>query len=108
MAHDNSATSSSVKGVTKILDNRGDETPSPIVLKGTQLVPKFNSTAPDTVHILLAVFRVKTKNVDLVLSMNIPLETSEGGTDDTRYKRAERDFETAVETLHIIDFGLFV
>ncbi|KAF9653043.1 Mog1p/PsbP-like protein [Thelephora ganbajun] len=108
LAHDNSATSSSVESVTKIPNNRGDKTPSPVVLKGTQFVRKFNSTVPDIIHVLLAVFRVESKNVDLVLSMNIPLQTAEGETDYTEYQRAQRDFETAVKSLRILDFDLFV
>ena len=108
LAHDNSATSSSIKSVTEIANDRGDETPSPIVLKGIQLVRKFNSTVLDTIYILLAVFRVKSKNVDLVLSMNIPLETPDDDIDDVKYEQAQRNFETAVESLRIIDFDLFV
>lgn len=108
MAHDNSAASNSVGSVTKIPNNRGDKTPSPIVLKGTQLVHKFNSTVPDTVHIFLAVFRVKEKNADLVLSMNVPIETPGGDMGDVKYKQAQNDFEIAVKSLHISDFSLFI
>jgi len=108
LADDNSAGSSFVESVATIPNNRGDETPSPIVLKGDQLVRKFNSTVPDTIRILLAVFRVESKNVDLVLSMNIPLETVEGKTDNAEYQRAQHDFETAVKSLRILDFDLFV
>jgi hypothetical protein len=108
LAHDNSAASSSVESVTTIPNNRGEETPSPIFLRGNQLVPKFNSTVPDTICVLLAVFRVEEKNADLVLSMNVPLLTAEGKIDDAEYQGAQRDFETAVESLRILDFGLFV
>jgi len=89
-------------------NNGGDKTPSPTVLKGNQLVRKFNSTVPDTIRILLAVFRVESKKVDLVLSMNVPLRTAEGETDDSKYQLAQRDFETAVKSLRVLNFDLFV
>lgn len=79
-----------------------------MVLKGTQLVRKFDSAQSHKIYILLAIFRVESKNVDLVLSMNIPPNTVEGNTGDAGYQRAQRDFETAVESVQIIDFGLFV
>jgi len=87
--------------------NRGDETPTPVVLRGNQLVRKFNSTAPDRIRVLLAVFRLVGKNVDLVLSMNVP-RTVEGEVADAEYREAQCDFETAVKSLRILDFGLFV
>jgi len=105
LAGDNSAASSSIERVSRIPGDRGGDTPSPIVLHGTQLVHKFNSAVLDTVRIFLAVFRIKSKNVDLVLSMNVPLETVEGRVDDTKY---QLDFDTAVKSLHVLDFGLFV
>jgi len=108
LAHDNSAVSSSVESCIKKRSNRGDKTPSLTVLEGTQLVRKFNSTLPDKIYILLALFRVESKNVDLVLSMNIPPHTAGGNIDDAEHQRAQRDFETAVESLQIIDFRLFV
>jgi hypothetical protein len=108
LAHDNSAASSFVESVTKIPNDRGDKTPSPIVLKGTQLVRKSNSTVPDTIQILLAVFRVENKSVDLVLSMNIPLQTAEGNIDNIIYQRAQDDFMASAESLRIEDFSLFV
>jgi len=109
LAEDNSAGSSFVESTVATLPNdRGDKTPSPIVLKGSQLVRKFNSTVPDTIRIFLAVFRVESKKIDLVLSMNVPLRTVEGKTDDVEYQRAQHDFETAVKSLRILDLGLFV
>jgi len=85
----------------------GDKTPTPVVLRGSQLVRKFNSTAPNKIHVLLAVFRVVSKNVDLVLSMNIP-RTAEGEAVDAEYQGAQSDFEVAVKSLRILDFDLFV
>jgi len=108
LAKDNSAEASSVESVTKLPKDKGDDTPSPIVLQGTQLVRKFNSPVPDRIRILLAAFRIKSKNVDLVLSMNIPLETVEGKVDDAKHKQAQLDFDTAVKSLRILDLGLFL
>ena len=85
----------------------GDKTPAPVVLRGNQLVRKFNSTAPVKIYILLAVFRVASKNVDLVLSMNIP-RTAEGEVVDAEHKEVQSDFEVAVKSLRILDFDLFV
>ena len=87
--------------------DRGDDTPIPVVLRGNQLVRKFNSTTPDEIHVLLAVFRIVSKNIDLVLSMNVP-RTVEDGVADAKYQEAQRDFEIAVKSLHVLDFGLFV
>lgn len=106
LANDNSAASSSVEEVTRITKDKRDDTPSPIVLHGNQLVRKFNSSVLDRVRILLAVFRIESKNVDLVLSMNIPPGTVEGEANDG-YQQAQRDFDTAVKSLRILDYGLF-
>ena len=56
---------------------------------------------PDDIRIYLAVYRVETKNVDIVLSMNVPVSAQ---AEEEAYKAI---FETAVRTLHIVDFGLF-
>ncbi|TFY68903.1 hypothetical protein EVG20_g3375 [Dentipellis fragilis] len=108
LAHDNSALSSHVENVTVIKNDRGDGTPSPMVLKGTQNVPKFNRTNVDNVAILLAVYRVEGKRVDVVLSMNIPLLADDHGeAKPEQVETAKAAFDTAVRSLSIIDFGLF-
>lgn len=90
---------------TSSLENR---TPSPILLSGVQHVQKFNRTAVDKVYIFLAVYRIESKNVDLVLSVNVPYVT-EGGPpmDSTTLGTIERQYLTAASSLHIIDFNLF-
>jgi len=108
LAHDNSAISSSVESIAKNWNDTEGETPSPTVLKGAQLVCKFNSKESHKICILLAVFRVESKKIDLVLSMNIPPDIAEGGAGHIEYQRAQSDFEIAVKSLQIIDFGLFV
>ncbi|KAI0083993.1 Mog1p/PsbP-like protein [Irpex rosettiformis] len=108
LAHDNSATDSNVLNVEVRTESQGD-TPPPIILHGTQAVPKFNSTTPDEVHILLALYRVQSKNVDLVLSMNAPTKTSgDGAISADGLAAAKRDFDVAATSLKILDFELFV
>jgi hypothetical protein len=107
LAHDNSAISSTVLKVDICPTVQG-ETPSPIVLHGTQSVPKFNSTTPDEVHILIALYRIRSKNVDLIMSMNIPTRTvDDGAVGEDDVLAAQRDFNAAATSLKIVDFGLF-
>ncbi|KAF8969805.1 hypothetical protein BDZ97DRAFT_160880 [Flammula alnicola] len=108
LAHDNSARSATVESVVMIPNDRGDGTPSAIVLKGVQMVPKFNHTTPDKVQIFMALFRVESKAADLVLTFNVPVESVDGGAVDSGgLENAEADFNTFVRSLRIVDFGLF-
>ncbi len=91
-------------------DRGGDDaTPSAIVLRGQQRVQKFNSTSLDDVRILLALYRVETKGVDLLLTLNFPMNVAgEGGTrTEEQYVEACRDFGSIATSLRIVDFGLF-
>ncbi|KAI0685482.1 Mog1p/PsbP-like protein [Cytidiella melzeri] len=107
LAHDNSATATEVLNVEVRTESRG-ETPSPIILHGTQSVPKFNSSIPDDVHIFLALYRIQSKNVDLALTMNVPVKTSDTGAVSAEGLAAvKHDFYVAAITLSILDFGLF-
>ncbi|KAI0062237.1 Mog1p/PsbP-like protein [Artomyces pyxidatus] len=107
LAHDNSALSSSVGEVAIIPNDREDLTPSPVVLYGSQVVKKFNRERGDDVRILLALYRVEEKQVDLVLSMNIPMRSEAGATSDQEFLASKEVFDTAVRSLRIVDFGLF-
>ncbi|EPQ58446.1 Mog1p/PsbP-like protein [Gloeophyllum trabeum ATCC 11539] len=108
LAHDNDAESSTVHDVGIIPNDRGDNTPSPVVLYGTQSVKKFNQTVPDEVRILLALYRVKDKNVDLLLTCNVPVRAvDQGAVGEEGFTAAKGDFDRAVQTLRIVDFGLF-
>jgi len=108
LAHDNSAVSSEVNNVIIIPNDRGDDTPSPIVLTGMQLVPKFNRTNPDQVRILMGVYRVESKAVDLVVTSNIPMRSDDGGAvDEAGFVAAQADFNKLVSSLKIVDLGLF-
>ncbi|KAI9434006.1 Mog1p/PsbP-like protein [Lactarius indigo] len=108
IAHDNEALSSSVEDVHTITNDReGDETPSVIVLRGRQGVRKFNSTSVDDVRIFLALYRVEEKGVDLVLTLNFPMNGEGFTRTEEEYMEAKRCFYSIATSLHIIDFGLF-
>lgn len=105
LAHDNAAAISTVDTITVIPNDRGDNTPSPIVLFGTQLVAKFNQPTPGEVHILMAVFRVEEKHIDLIVTFNVPTHGSGVGPEGLQVARTH--FNTFITSLRIIDFSLF-
>lgn len=53
----------------------------------------------------MALYRVKHKNVDLVVTFNIPIESEDGGA--VKEEAVQKDFENFVTSLQIVDFGLF-
>ncbi|KAI0078185.1 Mog1p/PsbP-like protein [Panus rudis PR-1116 ss-1] len=111
LAHDNSAQSSTVQGITHVPNDRGgdDLTPSHTLLTGRQLVTKFNKSEVDEVQIFMALYRIESKNTDLVLTMNVPLRSADGGAvGEEGLAAAQKDFEAAARSLRILDFGLFV
>ncbi|KAI0029825.1 Mog1p/PsbP-like protein [Vararia minispora EC-137] len=107
LAHDNDATSSTIQSVTTLPNDRGDSTPSPTVLVGTQKVAKFNAIAADDVYILLALYRVADKNVDLVLTMNVPTRGADATENERRLAEAKGVFSAAVRSLSVVDYSLF-
>ena len=108
LAHDNLARSAEVQSVATIPDDKQDSTLPAVVLKGHQMVAKFNHTTPDEVQILMALFRIESKRIDLVVTFNIPLEAVDGGVVNRRDKeKVEVDFDTFSRSLRIVDFGLF-
>jgi hypothetical protein len=109
IAHDNDALSSSVDKVNEIPYNRGVGIPSVIILRGRQSVKKFNKTSADDLRIFVALYRLKEKGVDLVLSLNFPTNTGEGVTrTEEQYNTAEETFLSIAASLHVVDFTLFV
>jgi hypothetical protein len=109
LAHDNSAGSTEIERIFEIPNDRGDDTPPAIVLKGVQLVPKFNSTIADRVLIMMAVFRVESSLIDVVITFNIPVVSGDGGAVGAEgVARSETHFDTFVRSFRIIDFDLFV
>ncbi|KAH8107204.1 Mog1p/PsbP-like protein, partial [Cristinia sonorae] len=108
IAHDNDADTKNIQSIRIVPNDRGDQMPSPILLDGTQTVKKFNATVPDQIRIFMALYRVEDKNVDLLLVMNVPISTLDGGAlGEQEVLAAKEEFETAALTLQIMDFGLF-
>lgn len=112
IAHDNDAQTAVVHAIEQVPATSTDTntTPPAIILYGTQHVAKFNRPTPDEVRIFLAVFRVASKNVDLVLTFNVPVvtEDNKGASDGAGLTAAKLQFEEAVRSLKIVDLGLFV
>jgi hypothetical protein len=101
LEQDNDAISSSINAITT-LTQTPEKIPTPIVLDGLQRVRKFNRAEPDNVHILMALFRVPDKNVDLVVTANTPAEVGDRG-----WLIAKERFERLVTSLRIVDYSLF-
>ena len=110
IAHDNDATSSNAASVqipTIPSDPSSSVTPLPILLEGTQEVKKFNRQVADEVRILLALYRIDSKKVDIVFSANLPLKTETGGMGPEELERTKSAFMAAAQSFRILDFGLF-
>ncbi|KAI0253942.1 Mog1p/PsbP-like protein [Lactifluus subvellereus] len=108
LAQDNETDSYSVNEVHTIPNDRGDETPSVIILTGQQGVKKFNKTSVDDVRIFLAIYRVEDKGVDLVLTFNFPMNVGDGVVrTEEQYITAKQTFYSIATSLRIVDFGLF-
>jgi len=109
LAHDNSAQLATVENTSIIMNDRGDDTPSPVILSGIQIVQKFNRSSADRIHIFMALYRVVSKRVDLVLTMNVPVDASQGdAVGEEGIPAAKDDFATAATSLRIVDYDLFV
>ncbi|TDL27521.1 Mog1p/PsbP-like protein [Rickenella mellea] len=112
LAHDNDAQSHIVHEVqVPSAQNAAlsEGTPLPIILDGSQAVTKFNRTTADDVRILLALFRIENKNVDLVLSVNIPTVAEDGTAVPPSGIESTREvFMVAASSLRVLDFDLFV
>lgn len=89
---------------TVMHNERGDQ-PTPIILRGSQRIRKFNASAADDVDVLIALFRVHSrgKSADLVVSESIP----RGSKCDDGEEHAATEFSSLVSSLRIIDDGLF-
>ncbi|GBE82487.1 Mog1p/PsbP-like protein [Sparassis crispa] len=108
LAYDNSSEKDEILQVEQLSQDTSHQMPAPVVLSGTQAVPKFNSTAPDRIRVLLAVYRVQSHNLDLVMTMNVPTETHDGGAvNSADWANAQDVFLVAARSLKIIDYGLF-
>jgi len=84
------------------------ETPVPTLLVGEQQVPKFNHVHADDVKIFLALYRIEGKNIDLVVTFNVPVSSQDNdGVGQEGLAEAEKDFEELARSLHIVDYDLF-
>ena len=102
------AKSKSIKETSEALNESNGSTPNPVVLCGTQTVQKFNSQTGDDVRILLALYRVPDKKIDLVMTMNVPMTSADGGAVSEEDWAAAKDmFDVAAKSLRIVDYGLF-
>ncbi|GLB35333.1 putative ran-interacting Mog1 protein [Lyophyllum shimeji] len=108
LAYDNSAVSKTVNDIDIVPNERGDATPPAAVLSGVQEVPKFNRGIPDEVHVFMALYRVELKNIDLVVTFNVPTRSEDGGAVSAEGLATARvHFDTFVRSLQIVDFSLF-
>ncbi|GAK64790.1 mog1p/PsbP-like protein [Moesziomyces antarcticus] len=109
LAHDNSASSSSIQATQIPTEQQAHSsaTPPPALLTGTQLVRKFGkSTEPEEqVTIRVALWRLVSKNIDLVLSVNEPANASSSPMNQSGL--AQSAFEAAAASLQIRDWDLF-
>ncbi|PWN52061.1 Mog1p/PsbP-like protein [Violaceomyces palustris] len=119
LAHDNSASSALVEqiyhlpqapqaDVTMGSTSAPAPTPAPILLEGIQTVRKFGKAdlPEDSVRVWLALWRLPSKNVDLVLSLNEPIDKS-GETSPQAPSPVKALFETSAQSLKIVDWSLF-
>ncbi|OBZ75484.1 Ran guanine nucleotide release factor [Grifola frondosa] len=108
LAHDNSAESQTISEVVSTSTQADNLTPAPVLLSGSQAVRKFNSLTADEIRILLALYRVQSKNADLVMSMNVPMSTANGEVVREEDWIAAKDaFNVAARSLRIVNIGLF-
>ncbi|WFD32919.1 hypothetical protein MSPP1_003972 [Malassezia sp. CBS 17886] len=103
IAHDNEALSSEVIWDEPPASSDAcapGATPAPALLYGTQRIRKFGkATEESTVNIFVAVWRLESKKIDLVLSVNDPRAGAPDATADW--------FRSAAQSLQIRDWGLF-
>lgn len=104
LAHDNSSQENEVLKTSLVINDRGDGTPSAVILEGTQQVPKFNRGEPDKVKIYMALYRVEQRGVDLLVVFNAPIVSDDGPADQ---QVAASHFNIFTRSLRVEDFGLF-
>ncbi|KAF8520205.1 Mog1p/PsbP-like protein [Hysterangium stoloniferum] len=116
LAEDNSAHSQQIIGITVPSTPQPEcppESPFPIILQGEQTIQKFNQKFnhkdDDRICILLALYRIKAKKVDILLTANIPLSISPSSSqpDDLAVRLAKGIFKAASQSLKVVDFELF-
>jgi hypothetical protein len=114
LAHDNEATSASISEINVpdasggSISESGSESLQPILLRGKQQVKKFNRMTSDEILILMAIYRIAAKSVDLVYSANIPLiAPNERRLTEAEIRGLEIQFHESAVSLRIVDYSLF-
>ena len=112
LAHDNDAEHSEITAIVPPNANDQDAssstTPAPVICSGWQRVAKYNRSASDKVEIKLAVYRLPVQKIDLILSVNLPHVLADGTvTPPSVVDAVTAAFESAANSLSIVDFGLF-
>lgn len=80
----------------------------PIMLEGTQAVSKFNRVTLDNVVILVTLYRVTSKNIDVVFHINIPDRRQAGSVqEEARVQRWRDIYVAAAQSLRIVEYGVF-
>lgn len=73
------------------------------MVDGIQIVSKFNREQQDKVHILMAIYRIESKGVELVLTANIPADSLDVAAEAPLITQ----FEACAKSLRILDYNLF-
>jgi len=121
LAHDNSALTStvlsmftppSVQPPTTVGPTTGQPIqPPPATLVGSQTISKFNTSAAqaDVVEIWLSVWRLQSRNVDLVMTFNLPIRkvVDQNPAHQQNDESARQAWEVATQSLKIVDWDLF-
>lgn len=104
LSYDNEASFSELKEIhLSTEDNSG-----PIIANGLQRVRKFNCSEEDEVYILLAIHRLESRDVDLVLTQNIPFPKDPSkALDPNEVKKIKQEFDEMAKSLVVVDHNLF-
>jgi hypothetical protein len=106
LAHDNDALSSSLSYVS-LPSDKDKDTLNPILANGMQKVRKFNAVEEDIVFILMAIFRLESRGVDLVLTENVPLSRDSSSLNEERIETTRKTFCEIAQSLSILNYDLF-
>jgi len=109
LAHDDSALSATVEDVVVFAPNR-DNSSSELsaILFGYQRVRKYNQPAPDDIRVLMALYRLEQKPIDVVVTFNIPVKSSDGGAvSDEGLITIRNHFSEFTGSLQIVNYELF-
>jgi hypothetical protein len=56
----------------------------------------------------MALYRVETKNIDIIVTFNVPLISEDGGAVNAQeLEEVKKHFDQFTRSFRIVDFGLF-